>query len=212
MAARTTVREAILGALEPLDEAGPCEPSAPAPLGDHDLNLDMRPVAERPLRAAAVLVPLVERPDGLAVLLTRRTEHLHDHAGQVSFPGGRVEPEDAGALAAALRETREEIGLDSSFIEPVGLLDDYETVTGYRVTPVVAFVRPGFELDLDDFEVAEAFEVPLDFILDPVNQQIHARVREGRRRRYYVFEYEGHYIWGATAGMLMSLARRLADG
>ncbi len=175
---------------------------------DYDLNAP--PATPRDLRRAAVLVPLVDRPAGLRVLLTRRTDHLHDHAGQISFPGGRVESRDNGVIDAALRETEEEIGLSEKFIEVVGFLDDYETVTGYLITPVVGFVRPGFNLTIDDFEVADAFEVPLEFLLNPENHQIHMRTRDGRERRYYVFEYENRYIWGATAGMLMNLYRRVA--
>lgn len=143
------------------------------------------------------------------VLLTQRTDHLHDHAGQISFPGGRVESKDKGLVDAALRETREEIGLKPDYIDVAGFLDDYETVTGYRITPVVGFVRPGFRLRLDAFEVADTFEVPLNFILNPENHGIHARVRHGLKRRFYVFEYEDRYIWGATAGMLMNLYRRI---
>ena len=157
-------------------------------------------------------------PEGLAYLARAamrevsfllRTEHLQHHAGQVSFPGGRVEGDDEGILGAALREAEEEIGLAPGYIEPLGLLDDYETVTHFLVTPVVSIVKPGFTLTLDTFEVADAFEVPLSFLLDPDNHQIHSRIRNGERRRYYVFEYGERYIWGATAGMLMNFYRRL---
>ena len=178
-----------------------------APIGDHDLNATPR--AESPLTPAAVLVPLVVRPGGLQVLLTQRTDHLNDHAGQVSFPGGRREHTDASAVETALRETREEIGLTEEFIEVVGLLDDYETGTGFRVTPVVSFVSEGFTLALDRFEVAEVFEVPLDYLFDPANHQTRSREFTGRRRIYYVFEYQDRVIWGATAGMLMNLYRRV---
>lgn len=174
-----------------------------------DFDLNRAPGEEAALRPAAVLVPLVDREDGLTVLLTQRTDHLHHHAGQICFPGGRLEADDDGLVGAALREAREEIGLEPAHVEPVGLLDDYETVTGFLVTPVVAFVEPRFELELDTFEVAEAFEVPLAFLLDPGNHQIHSRMRHSERRRYYVFEYGERYIWGATAGMLMNLYRRL---
>ena len=159
-----------------------------------------------------MLVPLVERPDGLSVLLTKRTDHLHDHAGQVSFPGGRVEEHDDDAIATALRETEEEIGLLRDFVRIAGYLDAYETGTGFHITPVVGFVRPGFRLELDAFEVAEAFEVPLSFILDESNHQRHSRVWQGRRRHYYAMPYGDKYIWGATAGMLMNLYRRLQSG
>ena len=161
------------------------------------------------LTPAAVLVPLIERDDDLHVLLTQRTSHLRDHPGQISFPGGRQEAHDSGPLAAALRETHEEVGIEPRFVQPCGCLDDYETSTGYRVTPVVGFVLPGFTLCPDSFEVADIFDVPLDFFLDPDNCQTHAYLRDGEQRYYYVFEYGTRYIWGATAGMLVNLVRRL---
>ena len=203
-----TVRpEHLRRVLRPLDAPAGTRSGHGARHSDFDLN---GPAAVAPrLKPAAVLVPLVARPAGHTVLLTQRTDHLHHHAGQVSFPGGRVEGDDAGALDAALREAEEEVGLDPRFVEPVGLLDDYETVTRFLVTPVVSIVEPGFRLRLDAFEVADAFEVPLAFLLNPDNHQIHSRIRLGERRRYYVFEYEDRYIWGATAGMLMNLYRRL---
>ncbi len=179
-------------------------------LGDFDLNGPLPRAGPR--RPAAVLVPLVEREGGHTVLLTRRADHLHDHPGQVCFPGGRLDGTDRGPIDAALRETAEEIGLGRESIELAGLLDGYETVTGYGVTPVVAFVRPGFTLTLDAFEVAEAFEVPLAFFLDEASRRIHSRVRDGRRRYYYAFEYGERYVWGATAGMLVNLQRRMARG
>ena len=178
--------------------------------GDHDLNPSLPRAVQR--RPAAVLVPIVERPDGHTVLLTRRADHLHDHPGQISFPGGRLDDIDRGPIDAALRETAEEIGLGRQYVELAGLLDGYETVTGYGVTPVVAFIQPGFALALDAFEVAEAFEVPLAFFLDEVSRQLHSRMRDGRRRYYYAFEYADRYIWGATAGMLVNLQRRIARG
>jgi 8-oxo-dGTP pyrophosphatase MutT (NUDIX family) len=177
--------------------------------GDHDLNPDLLP--DRPLTPAAVLVPLVERPQGLTVLLTRRTDHLQDHAGQISFPGGRVEPGDADALATALREAEEEVGLARALVTPVGRLDTYVTRTGFEVTPVVGLVAPPPSLALDPFEVAEVFEVPLAFILDPASRQRHSRVYAGKTRYFYVFPWQDYYIWGATAGMLVNLADLLQD-
>lgn len=200
------MRDIILAGIKSIEEQSAAE--GKARFSDHDLNV--APEQPRRLRRAAVLVPLVEYPGGMSVLLTQRTDHLHDHAGQISFPGGRVEPQDQGVVDAALRETEEEIGLSESFIDVVGYLDNYETVTGYLITPVVGFVKPGFTLKIDEFEVADAFEVPLDFLLNPENHQIHMRMRHGSKRRYYVFEYESRYIWGATAGMLMNLYRRIA--
>jgi len=159
----------------------------------------------REIRPAAVLVPVVTREERLTVLFTRRTAHLSDHAGQISFPGGRAEPGDANAAETALRETTEEIGLEASRVEVLGELPQYVTVTGYRVTPVVGLVFPPFELRPDTFEVAEVFEVPLEFLIDPENHQRNSIVYEGGARHYYAVPYEGHYIWGATAGMLMNL-------
>jgi len=193
--------------LRPLDAPAGVDAAEEARHSDFDLN---GPAAlPEGLKPAAVLVPLVARAEGYTVLLTQRTEHLQHHAGQVSFPGGRVEGDDEGILGAALREAEEEIGLAPGYVEPIGLLDDYETVTRFLVTPVVSIVDPGFTLTLDAFEVADAFEVPLSFLLDPSNHQIHSRIRHGERRRYYVFEYGDRYIWGATAGMLMNFYRRL---
>ncbi|MCL4799535.1 MAG: CoA pyrophosphatase [Burkholderiales bacterium] len=160
------------------------------------------------IRPASVLVPVVDRDAELSVLFTRRTAHLHDHAGQISFPGGRAEP-DESALDTALRETAEEIGLDPGRVEVLGTLSDYVTVTGYRVTPVVGLVSPPFDLQPDAFEVAEIFEVPLAFLLDPANHQRNRVVAQGLERQYYAMPYGPYYIWGATAGMLMNLYRFL---
>ena len=183
-------------------------PRPPRPRGDHDLNPDFFD-PEMALTPAAVLVPIVARHDGLTVLLTRRTDHLHDHAGQVSFPGGRLDPGDRDAEAAALRETEEEIGLDRRHVRTVGRLDTYVTRTGFEVMPLVGLVRPPFELALDSFEVAEAFEVPLAFLLHPDSCERHSRTYQGRAREFYAFPYRDHYIWGATAGMLVNLAEVL---
>lgn len=165
---------------------------------------------ERFLMPAAVLVPLVDRPEGLTVLLTQRTDHLVHHGGQISFPGGRVEEHDADPVETALRETEEEIGLERRFVEIIGFLDLYQTVTGFLITPVVSFVTAGFELRPDPFEVAEVFEVPLSFILDPRNHELRSRLYQGHERHFYVLPYENRYIWGATAAMLVNFARRLA--
>ncbi|ATE62601.1 CoA pyrophosphatase [Thauera sinica] len=160
-------------------------------------------------RPAAVLVPLVTRNVVPSVLLTRRTDHLHHHPGQISFPGGRVEDVDHSPVETALRETEEEIGLDRSHVELLGSLPDYFTGTGFRVTPVVGLVHPPFDLHLDAFEVAEAFEVPLTHFLNPANHQRLSRVFEGRMRQFYAMPYNDYYIWGATAGIIMSLYRLL---
>lgn len=163
------------------------------------------------LSRAAVMVPLVDRPEGMTVLLTQRASHLKHHAGQISFPGGRIEPGDAGPWEAALRETSEEIGLRSEFVSLAGYLPDYLVISGYVVTPAVACVQPGFELRLDTTEVETAFEVPLEFILDPVNRLRRERRIAGIGFTSYEFPYQGHQIWGATAGMLMSLCRRIGE-
>lgn len=178
---------------------------------DYDLNPGMREDAPPPgsLTPAAVLVPIVGHDSGPTVLLTKRTDHLRDHAGQVSFPGGRVEMVDDGPDDTALRETDEEIGLHRDRIEIVGQLADYETRTGFSVTPVVGYVHPGFDLKLDRFEVAAAFEVPLDFVLDPRNHQKRSRVWKGAERHYYAIEYDDYVVWGATAGMLVNLYHRM---
>jgi len=167
---------------------------------------------QRPLIPAAVLVPLVERPAGLTVLLTQRTDHLENHAGQISFPGGRAEDDDSGPLATALREAEEEIGLKRhQVVEIAGFLEPYQTATGFLISPVVGFVEPDFELTLDTFEVAEAFEVPLDFILNPRHQESRCMTYKGQERRFYVIPYENRYIWGATAAMLIGLAKKITS-
>ncbi len=166
---------------------------------------------QRPLMPAAVLVPLVDRAEGLTVLLTQRTDHLIHHGGQISFPGGRVEKHDISPVETALRETEEEIGLHRRYVEVIGFLDQYQTVTGFLITPVVSFVAPFFELQPDPFEVAEVFEVPLRFVLNPHNHERRNMVVNGQQRRFYVIPYEDRYIWGATAAMLVSFAQRLAD-
>jgi 8-oxo-dGTP pyrophosphatase MutT (NUDIX family) len=177
--------------------------------GDHSLMPGTQP-PPRPLTAAAVLVPLVTRRDELSVLLTQRNAHLADHAGQIAFPGGRVEPGDADAVATALREAREEVGLPAEHVSVIGRLDTYITGTGYEVIPVVGLVRAPYPMRLDPHEVAEAFEVPLAFILDPAHHERHSREVKGRVRNYFVLPYPGHYIWGATAGMLVNLAEVLS--
>lgn len=176
---------------------------------------------DRAAAAASVLVPLVMRDGGLQVLLTRRTEHLRDHAGQISFPGGRVEPDDVDAVATALRETEEEIGLDRRHIEVIGALPVYNTVTGYVVTPVVALVEPDFMLNIDGFEVAEAFEVPLPFLMTPAHHRRHRIELAGVQRQFLSMPWQGigedgrqrpYFIWGATAAMLRNLYGFLAQG
>lgn len=160
---------------------------------------------------AAVLVPMVMREQGLTVLLTQRTAHLHDHAGQVSFPGGRVEPEDPNPVATALRETLEETGLAHHHVDVIGRLPQYFTGTGFSITPVTALVQPGFDLAPDEFEVAEVFEVPLAFLTDPRNYRLHcAQLPDGGVRRYFSVPWQQFFIWGATAAMLRGMYQVLA--
>jgi 8-oxo-dGTP pyrophosphatase MutT (NUDIX family) len=172
-----------------------------------DELVDLTP--ETSLRDAAVLLPLVRRGAALNLLLTRRTEHLTHHAGQISFPGGRVEPNDAGPLAAALRETEEEIGLPASAVDALGFLDPLATITGFRILPVVGVIDDLPPLRLDPNEVADVFEVPLSFVLDRAHQQRRQREFRGRVRSYHVIEYGTHHIWGATASMIVNLADRI---
>lgn len=165
-------------------------------------------LAHDPLREAAVLIALVMRQPGPTVLLTRRTAHLHDHAGQISFPGGGVEPHDAGAVATALRETEEEVGLRADAVEVLGCLPRYATATGYLVTPVVGLVAPGFSLSLDRFEVDEVFEPPLAFLMDPAHHERRLVDFDGAQRTFYAMPYVAerrYFIWGATAAMLRNL-------
>lgn len=159
---------------------------------------------------AAVLIPIVLRQGAPTVLLTQRTAHLKDHPGQISFPGGRAEADDASPAHTALREAEEEVGLSPAHVEIAGYLPEYLTGTGFRITPVVSVVTPPFDLRPDAFEVAEVFEVPLDFLLDPANHQRHALHYRGRLRHFYAMPYQDRFIWGATAGMLVLLYRALA--
>ncbi|MEQ1612351.1 MAG: CoA pyrophosphatase, partial [Hyphomicrobiaceae bacterium] len=177
---------------------------------DFDLNPEMLAdfeVMEAP-RAAAVLIPVVAR-DELTVLLTLRTATLSTHAGQISFPGGRVDDEDDSVISAALREAEEEIGLDRAYVEPLGFIDSYRTGTGYRIAPLVALVKPDFVLQLNPAEVDDVFEVPLAFLMDTANHQRHQREWRGRERSFYAMPYGERYIWGATAGMIKTLHLRL---
>jgi 8-oxo-dGTP pyrophosphatase MutT (NUDIX family) len=185
----------------------------PAPEAAKNLSDGFRlPGREGDPTPAAVLVALVNRESGLQLLLTQRSADLPDHPGQISFPGGRVEAGDASFAAAALREANEEIGLPADRVTVLGRLENYETVSGYRVTPVVGWVEPPFDLRTDPVEVAEAFEVPLEFVLDPANRQRHFRMLGALRRDYWAIPWRDRYIWGATAAMLLILERTLAGG
>ena len=195
----------------------PCAPATPGlpqdvlpERGDHSLNPGLEPML--PLRPAAVLVPLIDREGGFTVLFTRRTAHLAHHAGQISFPGGHIEPDDGGPIETALRETEEEVGLHRRHVRILGRLDTYITRTGFVVTPVVGLVQPPFATAPDPYEVDEVFEVPLSFLLDPANHQRCSAEFEGVTRYFYAMPYNDYYIWGATAGMVVNLWQRLTDG
>jgi 8-oxo-dGTP pyrophosphatase MutT (NUDIX family) len=163
---------------------------------------------EQPIRPAAVLIPVVDHPEP-TVLLTQRAPHLSSHAGQIAFPGGKIDVTDASPLDAALREAEEEVGLDRSFVDPIGYLDVYGTAFGFRILPTVARVRPGFSLQINQGEVDDAFEVPLAFLMNPANHQLHSKEFRGMERSYYAMPFAERYIWGATAGILRVLYERI---
>ena len=189
--------------------AGLSDPTITPARGDHDADPVMQKVAEvRPIRPAAVLVAVVDHPEP-TVLLTQRAQHLPDHPGQISFPGGKIDKTDASPLASALREADEEIGLDRNLVEPIGYLDLYMTTLGYRIVPVIARVTPGFMLTLNAGEVDNAFEVPLAFVMDIANHQRHSRDWQGMTRHYYAIIFGERYIWGVTAGILRNLYDRI---
>jgi 8-oxo-dGTP pyrophosphatase MutT (NUDIX family) len=186
-------------------------PVSKPPLGS-DFSLNGVIPTPTSFRPAAVLVPLVRREPGITVLLTQRTEDMPSHAGQIAFPGGRKQQEDADAKATALRETEEEVGLSRTFVQVIGAVDPYRTGTGYEITPVVGIVTPGFTIHADPREVADVFEVPLSHFLDAQNHRIDSRIFQGRERRFYAMPYGDRYIWGATAGMLKNLHFVLTNG
>ncbi len=183
-------------------------PDAARRPGESDYQLNPAEPARVAYTPAAVLVPLVDRPEGMTILLTLRTEHLTDHAGQVSFPGGRVEAGDRDVIDTALRETEEETGIERRFIDVLGYLDRYRTITGFDIEPVVGLVSPGFRLRPDPFEVAEVFELPLERVLCAESFRRQARLHQGRERHFYEIPHEDYHIWGATAGILRNLCAR----
>lgn len=177
--------------------------------GDHLLNRDLIQLIERrDAREAAVLVPVVDRPEGAGVILTRRSAKLKKHSGQIAFPGGSVDPGDASLEAAALRESVEEIDLDPRLVTPIGRLPRYLTTTGFRITPVVAIVQPGFTLKASPAEVDDIFEVPLGFLMREANHRRESKVWDGARRHYYVMPFGERFIWGVTAGIIRTLYER----
>jgi 8-oxo-dGTP pyrophosphatase MutT (NUDIX family) len=188
---------------------GISDPSITPKRGDHDVDPVMLKISEvRPIRPAAVLVPIIAHPEP-TVLLTQRAQHLPDHPGQISFPGGKIEKTDADPLASALREAEEEIGLARDHVEPLGYLDVYMTTLGYRIVPVIARVTPGFALKLNAGEVDSVFEVPLAFLMDQANMQRHSRDWQGMTRHYYAITFGERYVWGVTAGILRNLHERI---
>jgi len=197
----------------PIDRiAAALHPLTDAPAGEgwnHAEIIDLLPEG-RALVEAAVLVGLIRRDEGMQVLLTRRTDALRNHAGQVSFPGGRLEADDADAVAAATRETFEEVGIPASLITPLGYLDAFTTITGFRVLPVVATIANDYVARPDANEVAEVFEVPLAFLLDPANLASLSLEHRGRARQVWEFSYPGQRIWGVTAAIVVNLRERLA--
>ena len=203
------LRPSLAGLDRPLDIAAAIEKKLDRFRGDFQTTPSL-PVAKAP-RPAAVLVPVVDRAEGLTVLLTQRTQHLQNHAGQISFPGGRIEEQDRGAVATALRETEEEIGLPRDFVTVIGRLDDYITGTGFVVAPIVGLVRAPYPVTPDPAEVAEVFEVPLAHFLEPANHKRETAFFKGMQRSFYAMPYDGRYIWGATAAMLLNLYDVLKD-
>jgi 8-oxo-dGTP pyrophosphatase MutT (NUDIX family) len=192
--------------------AGLTDPTVPVTRGDMDLDptLWTRAGVEA-TRPAAVLVPVVDHGEP-TVLLTQRTADLPSHAGQIAFPGGKIDPDDDGPLGAALREAEEEIGLERRFVDPIGYLDLYLTFSGFRILPVLARVKPGYQLTLNESEVVDAFEVPLSFLMEPLNHQRHAREWKGMQRPYYAMPFGERYIWGITAGIVRNLYERIYKG
>ncbi|HEY4203677.1 MAG TPA: CoA pyrophosphatase [Xanthobacteraceae bacterium] len=188
---------------------GLTDPNIIPPSGDQGTDRMLRIIAEeQPVRPAAVLIPVVER-DQPTVLLTQRSPNLSSHAGQISFPGGKIDATDRSPLDAALREAEEEVGLDRKFVEPIGYLDLYATGLGFRILPTLARVKPGFDLHINAAEVDDAFEVPLAFLMNPENHQVHSKEFRGMERSYYAMPFAERYIWGATAGILRVLYERI---
>jgi len=196
--------------LLPEPPPGAQDPDILPPTGDHQFSPNLVEILPlHPNKAAAVLIPVVARPQQPTLLLTRRSSGLRNHSGQIAFPGGRIDAADRGPLAAALREAEEEIGLAPTKVAPIGYLDLYLSGSGYRIAPVIGLIEPGFSLRLNPDEVEETFECPLSFLMDPANHRAESREWRGAIRHFYAIPYGQHYIWGITAGILRNLYERV---
>lgn len=203
-------RRRASGKLIPPEQRIAASASGAESRSDFDLNPSLEKLAGADeKRPAAVLVPILDKEDGASVLFTLRTDELPNHAGQISFPGGKMDKQDANLVETAMREAREEIGLEPDYIETIGFLEDYITSTGFRVAPLVAIIREGFTIAPDESEVADVFDVPLSFLMDSANHELHTREWRGAQRLFYAIPYEKRFIWGATAGMLRNMYESL---
>ncbi len=200
------LRRRAQGVLAPLASRISTESEVPAGRSDFELNPEMKilDVSERK-QPAAVLIPVIEHENKASILFTQRADEMPTHAGQISFPGGKMDASDSNVAETALREAREEIGLEAEFIDSIGFLDDYITSTGYRISPLVAVIRQGYSITPDQSEVADVFDVPLSFLMNAQNHEMHTREWRGTQRKFYAMPYETRFIWGATAGMLRNL-------
>jgi 8-oxo-dGTP pyrophosphatase MutT (NUDIX family) len=198
--------QGVLASLESLESRVSGGGDVPAGRSDFELNPEMAALTkDEHKQPAAVLIPVIEEGFQASILFTQRTDEMPTHPGQISFPGGKMDAVDSNLVDTALREAHEEIGLEGRFIDTIGFLDDYVTSTGYRISPLVAVIRPGYTITPDNSEVADVFDVPLSFLMEPQNHEMHSREWRGTQRKYYAMPYENRFIWGATAGMLRNL-------
>jgi 8-oxo-dGTP pyrophosphatase MutT (NUDIX family) len=200
------LRQRAQGVLASLESRVSGGGDVPAGRSDFELNPEMAVLTkDEHKQPAAVLIPVIEEGFQASILFTQRTDEMPTHPGQISFPGGKMDAVDSNLVDTALREAHEEIGLEGRFIDTIGFLDDYVTSTGYRISPLVAVIRPGYTITPDNSEVADVFDVPLSFLMEPQNHEMHSREWRGTQRKYYAMPYENRFIWGATAGMLRNL-------